>query len=326
MSRKKASVPRWVIGGVAALAAAAIFNRHAASAAEKRYPPKGRIIEIDGVPVHYTDTGGGGDTIVLIHGNGSLIQDFEVAGLVSRLAASHRVIAFDRPGYGYTARPHDRKWTAEAQAALLSAAARQLGVDRPLIVGHSWGTLVALAWALASPGDVRGLALLSGYYYPTLRPDAAALNIATVPGIAQLFSNIWAPIQARIVGPIGLKQVFAPVDVPRVFMDDMPFGLMLRPIQMRATAEDGAQMPANIARLAARYGELTLPIAVLWGDGDLLVKQDGQSARFVAEVPTASGSASHDVGHMIHHVQPEQVARVITALSQQAGGAWSPSE
>lgn len=319
---KTAAALPWVAGAVAALAGAAIFNRLAANRAEAEHPPSGRFIDVDGVAVHYTDNGssdggggGSGEAIILIHGNGSLLQDFLCSGLAARLAETHRVIAFDRPGYGYTARPTDREWTAEAQAALLAAAARQLGVRRAVLVGHSWGTLVALAWALDFPAEVKALALISGYYFPTVRPDALALNVLELPGIQQIFTNAWAPMQARLIGGPAMKQLFAPAEMPRHFMDCMPINLMLRPQQMRASAADGAQMPANVARLSQRHAELSVPIAVFWGAGDRLVKQDEQSARLVEDVATAQGVATPDVGHMLHHVHPAMVAAAVEVLA-----------
>lgn len=318
MTRNKAAAALpWVAGGLAALAGAAVYNHAAARRAEAEHPPIGKFIEIDGVAVHYTDSGSdtGGDTIILIHGNGSLLQDFLCAGLVARLQTTHRVIAFDRPGYGYTARPQDRDWTAEAQARLFAQAVRALGVQRPVVVGHSWGTLVALAWALDFPQEVKALALISGYYYPTLRADALALNVAKIPGIRQVFTDAWAPMQTRLVGKLALKQLFAPADLPQRFLDCMPLGLMLRPSQIRATADDSAQMPANVARLAVRYGELRLPISVIWGAGDRLVGQDDHSVRLVAEVASAEGVSTPDMGHMIHHLEPERMAIVIRALA-----------
>jgi pimeloyl-ACP methyl ester carboxylesterase len=65
--------------------------------AERRNPP----IECDGVRLHYLD---GGDPaarcVVLFHGNGSMIQDFTISGLVDRLARRNRVLCFDRLGFG----------------------------------------------------------------------------------------------------------------------------------------------------------------------------------------------------------------------------------
>lgn len=313
-SNLRSAVP-WLAGGVVALAGATVYNHAAARRAEARHPPIGQHVEIDGVSVHYLDTGGAGSPIVLIHGNGSLIEDFVVSGLVNRLAARHRVIAFDRPGYGFTARPADRAWTAAAQAALFAAASRTLGIDRPVVVGHSWGTLVAIAWALDFPHEVAALGLLSGYYFPTPRLDAMSLVVAEVPLIGQVFTDAVAPIQTRIIGPLGNRMIFSPADVPKNFKSQMPFDLMLRPSQVRASAEDGAQMPANAAALAARHGELALPMAVLWGDGDKLVGQSDQSERFVGQQALATGQALPGLGHMIHHSDPDTVAMAILALA-----------
>lgn len=321
MSSKNSSAAKWVAGSAAALAGAAIYNHFAARAAEAEYPPIGHLIDVDGVQVHYTDTGGSGVPVVLLHGDGALVQDFACSGLIEQLSATNRVIAFDRPGHGYTERPDDRDWTAETQAALLAAAVRQIGVQRPIVVGHSWGTLVALAWAVDMPLEVSALVLLSGYYYPTLRPDSVALRIADVPLIGQVFTGAWAPMQARAFGALGLKQVFSPLDVPQRFKDEMPFGLMLRPSQVRAAAQDSAQMPGNARRLAARYDELDLPIVVMWGDGDKLVGQDDHSVRLVAELPTADGVETVNVGHMIHHSDPGAVAAAIRTLTRQMASA-----
>lgn len=317
-SRKAAG---WAAGSAAALAAAAAFNAVAARKAESQFPPTGEVIDVDGVAIHYTDTGGDGPVIVLIHGNGSLVQDFGCSGLIERLAPGHRVIAFDRPGYGHSSRPNDREWNAEAQAAVLAAAARQLGVERSTIVGHSWGTLAALAWALDVPEMVSAMVLLSGYYYPTLRPDAVILNVAEVPIVGAVFIRAWAPLQARITGPLGFRQVFWPQDVPQRFLDAMPFGLMLRPSQIKATAEDGAHMPASARRLAERYHELDMPIVVMWGDGDKLVGQDDQSQRLVDELAVTAGMPTPGVGHMIHHSAPDAVAAAILRLAD--GPVWS---
>jgi pimeloyl-ACP methyl ester carboxylesterase len=77
-----------------------------------------------------------------------MIQDFESSGLVDLAAKKYRVIAFDRPGFGHSNRPRGTVWTPQAQADLLNAALIKMGVSQPLVLGHSWGTLVAVALAL----------------------------------------------------------------------------------------------------------------------------------------------------------------------------------
>jgi hypothetical protein len=118
-----------VAGGVA-LGSAALFVQARTRRAEADNPPRGRFIEIEGARVHYVDRGTG-EAIVLLHGNGGLVRDFELSGLVNELAKRHRVVVFDRPGYGYSTRPRRRMWTPEAQAELFSKAFRELGLDAP---------------------------------------------------------------------------------------------------------------------------------------------------------------------------------------------------
>lgn len=301
----------------AALAGAYLFNRWSTTVSENETPPPGSFVDAGGVRLHYVDRGKG-SPIVLIHGNGSLVQDFTVSGLVDALAKDYRVIAFDRPGYGYSERPRDREWTPEAQAAVFVAACAELGIHRPLVVGHSWGTLPAIAWALDYPDDVAGIALLSGYYFGSPRVDAVLAGLGAVPVIGDVLSNTILPLQTRVSGPLGLKMIFSPDAVPDRVMDELPFGLMLRPSQLHATAADSGQMPVAAARLSERYDALTLPMAIIWGDGDKLVPGQGQSARLANERPAADAVMITDAGHMVHHTHLDRVEHTIRSLASQA--------
>ena len=149
-----------------ALASTAAWVAQRAQSAESQNPPAGNFINVDDTQVHYLERGHG-TPLVLLHGNTLRLEDFVASGLIERLARNYRVLAFDRPGFGYSERPRNRLWTAEAQAALLGQALLQLGVERPIVLGHSWGTLVALELALIPSVDVRKLVLISGYYFAT---------------------------------------------------------------------------------------------------------------------------------------------------------------
>jgi len=313
-SNRMRSVAVWAGVAGAALVGAFAFNRWSASASEAETPPPGDFIEVDGVRLHYIERGKG-SPIVLIHGNASLVQDFVVSGLVDALAKKYRVIAFDRPGYGYSERPRDREWTPEAQAAVFVAACAELGIKRPLVVGHSWGTLPAIAWALDYPDAVAGIALLSGYYYGTPRVDALLTGAAAVPMFGDLFTNTVLPLQTRITGPLGLKMIFSPDAVPDRVKNELPFGLMLRPSQLHATAADSGQMPLAAARLSARYADLRLPMAIVWGDGDKLVPGQGQSVALAKARPHADSVMIAGAGHMVHHTHLDRVERTIRDLA-----------
>ena len=152
-----------LIGIGAALAAAAVVVQRRTKQAERANPPVGNFIEVEGVRLHYVERGEG-QPLVLLHGNGTMIQDFQTSGLIDRAAEGYRVIAFDRPGYGYSERPRTTIWTPQAQAELLHHALHLLGVRQAIVVGHSWGTMVAVSLALSFPDFAKSLVLMSGYY------------------------------------------------------------------------------------------------------------------------------------------------------------------
>ena len=154
---------RGLAGAAGALGTMAIANDLLARRAERLHPPMGRFLTVDGVGLHFLDRGAG-PVVVLLHGNGTMAWDFVLSGLVALLETDHRVIAFDRPGFGYSERPRSRFWTPQDQAVLLGQALRILDARPAIIVGHSWGTLVAISMALRDPEGTTGLVLLSGYY------------------------------------------------------------------------------------------------------------------------------------------------------------------
>src|SRR3954464_12762261 len=191
---------------VAALAISALANRRLAKNAERDNPPTGQFVQISGVRLHYVARGSGAP-LVLLHGNGSMIQDFESSGLIDLAAKDHRVIVFDRPGFGHSERPRSVVWTPDAQAALIKAALAQLGVSNAVVLGHSWGASVAVAIALKYPSLVRGLVLASGYYYPTARPDVVAMGAPALPIVGDILSHTVSPLLSRVIWPLMLKKI-----------------------------------------------------------------------------------------------------------------------
>ena len=300
--------------GIAAAAATALWVRHKASKAERENPAKGQFIEVDGVRLHYLDRGEG-SPVVLLHGNGMLQQDFEGSGLVDLLAARHRVIVFDRPGYGYSERPRNRLWTARAQAALLRQAVTALGLETPVVVGHSWGTIVATAWALDFPTEVRGLVLLSGYYYPTARPDVPLFSPPAIPIIGDVMRYTVSALFARAILPGMIKNMFAPRPVSPSFFGTVPRELLLRPSQIRASAAEAALLIPVVASLKKRYHELRLPIRIIAGTADRVVFPKSHSIRLHEELPHSTLTLVPEVGHMIHFAAGEQIAAAVEELS-----------
>ncbi|MGJ7512274.1 alpha/beta fold hydrolase [Variovorax sp. GT1P44] len=323
-----------LLGGAAfAAAATAGWVEVKARRAERRHPPAGQLIDVDGARLHFVERGEG-PPVLLIHGNAVSLNDFEASGLIEMLARDHHVIAIDRPGFGYSTRPRDRLWTPAAQAALLHAALKTLGIERPVVVGHSMGTLVALAMALANPTDVGSLVLLGGYYYPTLRVDALLTTPVAIPVLGDVMRYTVTAVTARALLTRSVEAMFSPGNVPASFFPILSREMMLRPVQIRASAEDAAFMiPATAS--SARYMELELPVTIIAGADDKVVDVDAHSTRLHRDVSQSKLVVVPGAGHMVHYADPRSVVAAVksgdsvvgppfASLTHQAGADSQP--
>jgi pimeloyl-ACP methyl ester carboxylesterase len=272
--------------------------------------PSGQFVDVDGLQVHYIARGRG-RPVVLIHGNGTMAEDFVICGLVDQLAKRYRVIAIDRPGFGHTDRPRHRLWTAAAQARLVHRTLECLNVERPVIVGHSWGTIVSLALAVQPGRELRGLVLLSGYYYRSRRADVAMIAPLAVPGVGDAARSLMPAALGHLLAPQVFRHVFKPQPIPARFKARFPVGLSIHPTQARASAEDTASMNAAAAHLQPHYAKLRLPTAILTGDADAIVEAAAQSCRLHEEIAGSSLTVLPGLGHMIHYAAKGRIVRAV---------------
>ena len=260
LKRSRPSARTSSLLGVAALAlagSAVLVNRRAAQA-ERDYLPKGRFVTVDGVRLHYVEKGNG-PPVVFLHGNGAMVEDFLISGVVDQASSAYRAIVFDRPGFGHSDRPQDRSWTAAAQAALFARTFAQVGIGSPIVVGHSWGTLAALALAINHPQSVGGLVLASGYYFPTARSDVALFSPPSIPILGDVISYTVAPIIGETIGWPLITKMFAPQPVSPKFEREFPMPLALRPSQIKAFSQDTSHMITAAQQLSPRYRTIDLP-------------------------------------------------------------------
>jgi uncharacterized protein (TIGR04551 family) len=148
-------------------------------------PADAAFVDVDGVHVRYREAGSG-PAVVLIHGFGASLDNW--AGVIPDVAAHHRVIAVDLKGFGWTSRP-DGDYGPAAQAQLVWHVLDKLGVADVALVGHSWGTSVALAMAVAHPERTRRLALFDAYVYDDQVPSF--FRWAQKSGIGELLFGLF---------------------------------------------------------------------------------------------------------------------------------------
>jgi pimeloyl-ACP methyl ester carboxylesterase len=309
--------------GITGLAGAAFYNAAKRREAEAATPPIGGFVEVDGVRLHYLERGEG-PPLVLLHGNGATIQDFLLSGVIDLAAQRYRVIAFDRPGFGYSERPRSTLWTPAAQASLIMRALEQLGVARPIVLGHSWGTLVALAMALDFPESVSGLVLASGFYFPEPRGDVLMVSPPAIPVIGDLVRHTLSPLAGRAMAPMLFKTMFSPLPVPEI-MSEWPLGLAVRPSQIRAGAADAAFMVPAAAALSKRHGELAVPLVIIAGVGDKIADFLRHAHALHDAVPGSELIAVEGAGHMVHYAAPERVLEVTDRVAGMAAPTSEPT-
>ena len=313
MTLRKLGVSLGIIAVLIAAFAVLVAVRAASreSALVSDYPPQGQFITVNGAQVHYIMAGTGPD-LVLIHGASGNALDI-TGPLIVTLAGQYRVIAFDRPGLGWSDPIADD--SLRGQALHLSDAAAALGVAEPIVVGQSYGGSVALAWGLDAPVKPRALVLISAPSLPWpgaldnwYRLTASRVGAALIVPVATAFVPE-SYIDRAITG------VFAPTSVPPGYGDAIEVDLTLRRVTLRANAGQVNALRAQIVGQEPRYPTLTLPIEMLHGTADTIVPLKIHSEPLAARLPNANLVVIDGAGHMPHY---SHTSLVIDAIARAA--------
>lgn len=310
-----------ILFAAAALAGAAgcvgqrASTREAASLAA--YPATGQFVVVNGTRVHYEIAGSGPD-VVLIHGALGNLRDMTF-DLRDRLTPNYRVTTFDRPGFGYSDPLPDRDATLLAQATLLQKAAKEIGISRPIVMGHSYGGSVAMAWGL-NPGisPPAALVLVSA---PTL-PWPGTIDV--------LYRVTGNPVGAALVVPLitafvtddylnkSVAGIFKPAAVPEGYTAFIGSGLTLRRSSLRANGKQVNTLRDQLVAMEPRYPGLTLPIELVHGDKDTSVPMDIHARPLSGILPNAALTIVRGAGHMPHHSDPQMIVAAIDRAAARA--------
>jgi pimeloyl-ACP methyl ester carboxylesterase len=286
------------------------------------YPPNGRFVEVDGRRVHYVQAGTGPD-VVLLHGASGNVRDFTL-GFMARLTDRYRVTAFDRPGLGHTdpepafTGPFDaRAEDPVAQARILARATKRIGIRDEVVLGHSYGGAVAMAWALDH--DPAAAVIVSG---------------ATQPwpgGLGPLYNFTGTSLGGAIVVPLisafapetlvsqAIAAVFAPQDPPANYTAQVGAALALRAESFRTNAQQVKSLRPHLVKMAPRYRDLRLPLEIVHGTADEIVPIHIHSEPLARQVSHARLTRLDGIGHMPHHVAADEVTAAIDRAVARAG-------
>jgi pimeloyl-ACP methyl ester carboxylesterase len=300
-------------GAAATLIGTLLINR--------AHRPRGRFIEIGGFRQHVVELNAAGSTsaavpVVLLHGAGANLEDMHFA-LGERLAARHRVILIDRPGLGFSTRKAGEGSSPTYQAAVLRDVLDRLGIDRAILVGHSWGGVLALAFALDFPQRVSGLVLAASPTHPGFY-SMSKLNALLATPFGWLFAYTLAfPFGAALIWP-GSRTAFLPQRIPLGYVKRTAAMLVLRPPTLRANWADVGGLEAFLEQQVTRYGGLKAPTVVFAGDRDPFVPPAKHGAKLAAAAPKVRLVVLSGFGHMLHYDAGDQIIAVVDEMENAA--------
>lgn len=249
-------------------------------------------IEVGGMSLEAW-TGGDGPPLLFLHGGDYVLQN---RPFLDRLAQRFRVVAPRAPGFGSSPRP---AWfrTVHDIAYLYLDLIERLTLDRPLVVGSSFGGWVALEMAVRDPARIGRLVLID------------SLGVKFAGREEREFADIYALPAAEVLRRTFADPAAAP-DYTR--MSDTELEDVARDRQ--ATALYGWKPYMHDPALGHWLHRVAAPALVLWGEADGIAAPS-HGERLAAALPNAHFSKITGAGHYPQIEQPQAVADAVTRFA-----------
>jgi pimeloyl-ACP methyl ester carboxylesterase len=275
--------------------------------------PTGRFVELrDGLRVRYLERpGSGGPAVLLIHGLPGTAEDFN---LVTPLLAGRRTIAIDRPGFGFSSGGY---FPFSRQLQAVQEVIERLHLGHPILVGHSYGGAISLAFAERHPSEVDGLVLLDAAATCTRnsayeRDQARLVRAIELPVISQIADVTFSQLLRKVSAEAGDSEAFDPAPVApahrhRVLAINMKHG------NLEAWAGETLEANGVIEALDRGLARIQTPAVVIQGASDRLVKPVC-GRRLAARLPNARLEMVSG-GHMAPYTHPQTIAAAVQSLA-----------
>ncbi|WP_075791437.1 alpha/beta fold hydrolase [Massilia putida] len=292
-----------------------LFTVYMARKVEALLPPTGRFVDVPGARLHVREFGSGdpgAPAILLVHGLAAQLEHFTY-GVTCRLSSRYRIVAVDRPGSGFSTRGPGTAADLNTQARILAALIDRLQLERPLVVGHSLGGALALALALDHPHRVGALALIAPLTHMQEHVPPVFEGLTILSPVWRNFVAWTLAVPALIKNSRAtLDQVFGPEPVPHDFATRGGGLLGLRPGAFLSASDDLRSLPDCLPAQQARYGELEMPVTILYGKDDRILdpRAHGQA---LADKVRGARLELIEGGHMLPVTNPEATAAFIMA-------------
>ena len=274
------------------------------------------FVTVNGLRVHYIETGSG-PAVVLIHGNAGSVEDFSYR-TIPVLCSEYRIVAIDRPGHGKSDRPSDKSARLESQAALLHDTLGLLGIKRPILVGHSWGGSLALAYAIHYPNEVASLVLVAPAAYAETEENWWWMTaFVKPPVIGDVSLAVGKLFFGHSLLKSELKDAFYPQTVPDDYLKSASSS-WLGHKQLKSYLHDEWKLNSSLKTLSQRYSEIRVPVVIVTGDADKVTPPKGNAYPLKAAISQSQLLELKNTGHEIPLIQPQSIRDALALVSSSA--------
>ena len=310
----------YALTGIAGLALCAfIFTQWQSRQIALRYPNPGELIDIGGFRLNSVHVARPATAdlpaLLFIHGASGNLRD-PMAAFLKPLAGRAEMLFVDRPGHGYSERGDDANLTPDGQADAIASLLEKRGIDKVIVIGHSFGGATTASFALRHKGKVLGLVFLSPATHPWPGGVDWYYDIANLPYIGPLFCNTITLPAGLMRMKSGVESVFRPNPVPEGYLENAAIPLVLRPRNFCNNARDVANLLVYVRKTQPHYREITAPTVIITGDRDEVVYEELHSLGLNRDIAGSELVWVRGLGH-----KPDYVATdlVIAAIEKVAG-------
>ena len=310
-----------IIGLATIVVAAFGFTAWQSAQIERQFPNIGTLTDVGGYRLNALQVPAGAQAdlppIVFIHGASGNLRDQEAAFL-EPLRGRAELLFVDRPGHGYSQRGGPENDFPDGQAAAIAKLMEKRGIDKAIIVGHSFGGAIAASFALFHPDKVIGTVFLAPATHPWPGGIDWHYRLTSTPFLGWLFSHTLVMPAGMIVLDGATRSVFAPNARRKTYVDEGAPALVLRPENFRDNARDVANLLPYVERVSPRYGEINSPAVIITGDSDPVVLANIHSTGLKRDLDKSELIWLKGVGHKPDYVATDLAVAAIEKLSGKA--------
>jgi pimeloyl-ACP methyl ester carboxylesterase len=268
-------------------------------------PSGGRFVRAHDVELFTQERGDPSrPAVVFVHGTGAWSETWRPA-MDAVAAAGFRAIALDLPPFGYSQRPEPPRYDKQEQGRRIAGLLDAMAVERPILVGHSFGGGPTVEAVLADPSRVRALLLVDAALgiREDGQPPSSGSSVAR--GLLSIGPLRDALVATFLTNPRFTRRLLQSFVADPAVATDARVAVYQRPLTVRGTTRSfGQWLPALLlpdpqarSEDPAQYARLRLPVVAIWGDRDTVTPLD-QGRRVVSLVPGARLVVLPGIGHI----------------------------